>query len=229
MPVHYHPMTQGFTKKKVTARSGSRALPWILGVGALLTSCASERPPAHPEPAGAGARALIDELLPRNITDRPGWVSDIYAGFTVQGLEPSRRNACAVISVIQQESNFHVDPVIPGLGAMARREIDSRAERAGVPLMLVHGALDLKSSNGRTYGERIDAARTEKDLSDIYEDFIGAVPLGSRLFADWNPIRTRGPMQVNIAFAESYAAERPYPYPVKVSVADEVFTRRGSV
>jgi hypothetical protein len=89
--------------------------------------------------------------------------------------------------------------------------------------------LGLRSSTGRTYSERIDAARTEKDLSDIYEDFIGSVPLGRRLFADWNPIRTRGPMQVNVAYADQYAGVRPYPYPVKVSVADELFTRRGSV
>ena len=55
------------------------------------------------------------------------------------------------------------------------------------------------------------------------------MPLGRSLFASWNPIRTRGPMQVNVAFAEQFASERPYPYPVKVSIADEVFTRRGSV
>ena len=36
-------------------------------------------------------------------------------------------------------------------------------------------------------------------------------------------------MQVNIEFAERFAAKRPYPYPVKSSIADEVFTRRGSV
>jgi hypothetical protein len=134
-----------------------------------------------------------------------------------------------VVAVIEQESNFQVNPAVPGMGAIAWKEIDSRADRAGVPRLIVHGALGLRSSTGRTYSERIDAARTEKDLSDIYEDFIGSVPLGRRLFADWNPIRTRGPMQVNVAYADQYAATRPYPYPVKVSVADELFTRRGSV
>ena len=90
-------------------------------------------------------------------------------------------------------------------------------------------ALRLSSSTGRSYSDRIDGAKTEKDLSEIFEDFTGAVPLGRTLFAGWNPVRTRGPMQVNIAFAEQYAAARPYPYPVKVSIADEVFTRRGSL
>ncbi len=55
------------------------------------------------------------------------------------------------------------------------------------------------------------------------------MPLGKKLFSDWNPIRTRGPMQVNVAFAESYLSVRPYPYPVKTTVADELFTRRGSL
>ncbi len=36
-------------------------------------------------------------------------------------------------------------------------------------------------------------------------------------------------MQVNIAYASQYAAARPYPYPVKVSMADELFTRRGGL
>jgi len=55
------------------------------------------------------------------------------------------------------------------------------------------------------------------------------VPMGQTLFADRNPVRTRGAMQVNIAFAEAYAAIKPYPYPVRVSIADEVFSRRGSL
>jgi hypothetical protein len=172
---------------------------------------------------------MIEKSLPTGVSDRGGWVSDIYNGFTVQGLEPTRQNVCAVVAVIEQESNFHVNPVVPGLGRMAWKEIDARAEHAGVPRMLVHAALDLRSSTGRTYSERIDAAKTEKDLSDIYEDFVGSVPLGRKLFANWNPIRTRGPMQVNVAFAESYASVRPYPYPVKSTLADEVFTRRGSL
>jgi hypothetical protein len=69
----------------------------------------------------------------------------------------------------------------------------------------------------------------KKELSDIYEDFIAAIPLGRTLFAGRNPIRTRGPMQVNIAFAERYAAVRPYPYDIKTSIDDELFTRRGSL
>jgi Protein of unknown function (DUF1615) len=196
----------------------------------LLASCANApQPTVAPASSPARARDLIERLVPHAVPDRMGWVSDMNAAFTVLGIEPTHENICAVVAVIEQESGFHVDPVIPGLPAIAWREIDSRAERAGIPHLVVHTALQLTSSTGRSYNDRIDSARTEKDLSDIYEDFIGTVPMGRTLFAERNPIRTRGPMQVNIAFAEHYAAATPYPYPVKASIADEVFTRRGSL
>jgi hypothetical protein len=202
----------------------------ICVVAAALAGCAGGPTPAEvPANNPAQIRAMIEHSLPHAVVDRAGWAADMYAAFSVLAVEPSRDNICAVIAVIEQESGFHVDPVVPGLPAIAWHEIDSRAARAGVPRVLVHTALQLTSSTGRSYSDRIDSARTEKDLSDIFEDFIGAVPMGQRLFAERNPIRTRGPMQVNIEFAERFAANRPYPYPVKSSIADEVFTRRGSV
>jgi len=167
--------------------------------------------------------------MPRTVSDRAGWEADIYSGFAALKIPASSENICAVVAVIEQESGFQVDPVIPGLPTIAWREIDKRADHAGIPSAVVRGVLQLKSSNGQTYGERIDHARTEKDLSDVFEDFTGSVPLGRSLFASWNPIRTRGPMQVNVVFAEQFAKTVPYPYPVKVSIADELFTRRGSV
>jgi hypothetical protein len=206
--------------------------PGIAVIAAIagLTGCASG-PPASAPPvmSPSTARGMIDTSLPQNVPDRAGWAADIYAAFSVLGIEITHENICAVAAVTEQESGFRVDPLIPGLPAIAWREIDSRAEHAGVPHLIVHTALQLNSRTGRSYSDRIDHARTEKDLSDIYEDFIAGVPLGPALFAERNPVRTRGPMQVNIAFAEQFAAARPYPYPVKSSIADEVFTRRGSL
>jgi Protein of unknown function (DUF1615) len=205
------------------------SLPWALTILLTLGGCAGEKPEPTPALNTADAKALIEQSLPPSASDKPGWTADMYAAFTVLTVTPTHENVCAVIAVIEQESGFRVDPVVPGLGAIARKEIESRATRAHVPLMIVNGVLQLKSSDGRTYGERIDAARTEKDLSDAYEDLIAAVPLGKTLFAERNPIRTRGPMQVNVAFAEQFSSAAPYPYPVQSSIADELFTRRGSV
>jgi len=199
---------------------GLLILAWV------VAGCASDRAaPADPE----AARQLIERSIPRSVKDRGGWTEDLYTGFNALGVPPSLENICAVAAVIEQESGFRVDPPISGLPAIAWKEIDERAAHAGVPRLVVHGILGLNSPTGRTYSERIDGARTEKDLSDIYEDFIDTVPLGRTLFADRNPIRTRGPMQVSVVFAERFAAARRYPYPVESSIADELFTRRGSI
>lgn len=199
-------------------------------LGALMAGCVRERPSFTSEPVGpAEAHALLDRSVPRRLPDRAQWTADLYAAFTVLHIVPDRDNICAVVAVIEQESGFQVDPVIPGLPVIAWREIDERAAQAGVPTVIVHGVLALPSKGGRSYAGRIDSARTEKELSDVYEDFIAAVPLGRTLFADRNPIRTRGPMQVHVNFAEAFSRQVPYPYPVGRSIGDEVFTRRGGV
>jgi hypothetical protein len=174
-------------------------------------------------------RAQIVALLPTTVADRPGWAVDIYAAFAALRLDPSAANLCAVLSVTEQESTFRADPTVPGLAKIVWEEIDRRAEQAGVPRLLVHGALQLRSRNGRSYSDRIDAARSEKELSELFVDFIGTVPLGQRLFAGYNPVRTGGPMQVSIDFAERHAKAKPYPYPIDGSIRDEVFTRRGGL
>lgn len=201
----------------------------LLSVLLLLASCAGPRL-ARQVPNPVQVRAVISSALPVGIADRAGWTADIAGGFIKLGLPATRESACAVVAVIEQESGFHVETVVPGLGRIALRAIDERASRAGLPLVLVHAALDLKSSDGRAYRERIEAASTEKQLSDVYEDFTGRVPLGRKLFASWNPIRTRGPMQVNVAFAERFQAIKPYPYrDPRRDLRDELFTRRASI
>ena len=196
----------------------------------LLASCAGPGSRfARQAPNPADVRAVIGSALPA-VSDRAGWTADIADAFIELGLPPTRENACAVAAVIEQESGFRTDAAVPGLGKLALRTIDARAAHAGVPLALVHAALDLKSSNGRTYRERISRARTEKQLSDVYEDFTGRVPLGHRLFASRNPIRTRGPMQVNVAFAQRFETIKPYPYhDSQHDLDDELFTRRASI
>jgi hypothetical protein len=199
---------------------------------ALLAGCAAiEGPtptPSYRPISAAEGRALVTRLLPDFVKDRAGWATDIYAAFAALDLPPTPENLCAAIAVTGQESGFQVDPVVPGLASVARKEIDKRRESAGIPRFALDAALALPSANGKSYGERLDTAKTEQQLSDVYEDFIGRVPFGKSLLADRNPIRTGGPMQVSIAFAEAFAAA-PYPYPVSGTIRQEVFTRRGGL
>lgn len=211
-------------------RSRRAAARFAIPVLAVLAGCASDerlREPLPPRPAEV--RARIASLLPGNTPDRSGWAVDIYAAFSALGIAPTTPNLCAVLAVTEQESSFRADPSVPNLGRIAWEEIERRAERLGVPALAVRLALQIPSPNGRSYSERIDAVRTEKELSLIFEDFIGMVPLGKRLFAGLNPVRTGGPMQVSIVFSERHARQRSYPYPIDTSIRHEVFTRRGGM
>lgn len=194
---------------------------------AMLGGCARPRVEAPMRPAEV--RARIVHLLPATTTDRAGWAGDIQVAFAALDIAPTDANLCAVLAVTAQESNYRTDPAVPGLGRIARAEIDRRTAQHHVPQLLVRAALALKSPDGRRYGERLATVRTERDLSRLYEDFIGMVPLGRRLFGDHNPVHTGGPMQVSVAFAESYADEHDYPYPVDGSIRHEVFSRRGGL
>lgn len=96
-----------------------------------------------------------------------------------------------------------------------------------IPAFLVHTALKIKSPNGKSYSERLDSVRTEKQLSAIFDDLINMVPMGQTLFGSLNPVRTGGPMQVSIAFAEQHT--KGYPWKMDGTVRQEVFSRRGGL
>jgi hypothetical protein len=215
------------TGKTMGKRAGR--LPLLLA--AVLAGCASvepERPPVAVMSASEG-RALVARLLPESVKERTAWATDIYAAIATLEIPATPQNFCAAIAVIGQESGFQADPVVPGLAGIVKKELERRREAAGIPGFALEAALALPSTNGRSYGERLAAVRTEKQLSEIYDDFIGRVPFGKSLLADRNPVRTGGPMQVSIAWAESHTAGKPYPYPMTGSVRQEVFTRRGGV
>ncbi|MEZ6959912.1 MULTISPECIES: DUF1615 domain-containing protein [unclassified Aeromonas] len=215
-----------------------RALP--LFVTLLLAGCASD-PGAPAQDAAAIAKlpkamqprkpadmkTRIVRFLPRQVPDKQGWANDVVTALTSQGLTVSDHNVCSVLAVAEQEATYQADPVVPNLSKIAWKEINARAGKLLIPEFVVRTALSINSPTGKTYAERIDRVRTEREMSEIFEDMIGMLPMGKRLFGNLNPVRTGGPMQVSIAFAEANA--RGYPYPVKDSIRHEVFTRRGGI
>ena len=201
---------------------------FVLAGVALTSACTNPQrrePPIDPDVA----RAEITKRVPASVANREGWAIDIFAAFEALSIRPTTENICAVVAVTQQESTFQVNPPVPGLAGIARREIENRATRYHIPMMAVNAALSLQSPTGATYRERIDKVKTEQELNDIFADFIDIVPLGGRLFGSLNPVRTAGPMQVSIAYAEQHADSKRYPYPVATTIRNEVFTRRGGM
>jgi hypothetical protein len=216
----------------------------------LLAACASvdevkpipgPRPP--PDMAGsptaqAGWPSGLDEkqtrervarLLPTSVKDKNGWAGDLYTAFSQLKIPHTPQTYCATMAVIEQESSFQADPVVPGLPEIVWRELEQRGAKYSIPKLLISAAMLKTSPDGRSYQKRIDALKTEKQLNTLYNEMISELPFGQKLFADYNPVRTGGPMQVSIEFAEQQSKDKPYPYPLTSSIRDEVFSRRGGV
>lgn len=188
--------------------------------------------PAIPSAPVLGERAgreLIDRLLPAYVSNRGAWVADIHAAFVTLPIRLLPENVCATIAIIEQESTFQSNPAVAGLSKIVWREIETRRERYGIPKLALDVALEKSSPDGRSYKARIDALRTENEVNILYQDMISELPLGKTLLSGYNPVRTGGPMQVSITFAEEHSRLKPYPYPRQGSLRDEVFTRRGGV
>ena len=180
-------------------------------------------------PSEVEGRALVSRLLPEKIADRAGWAADIFAAFAALRIPPSAENLCAATAIIAQESTFQADPVVPGLSRIVWQELDRRREKYALPKVVFDLAMLKTSPDGRNYKARIDALRTEKQMNALYDDMISELPGGKILFAGYNPVRTGGPMQVSVDFAEEHVRKHGYPYPRQGSVRDEVFTRRGGL
>ncbi len=228
----------------------ARAAALLLPV-AILAGCAGtgEQAPAarlpadlaQPLPGGAAParapappgereiRAMVTRLIPVTVRDRSGWADDLHDAVSRLDLPHAPPVYCAAIAIIEQESSFQADPVVPDLPAIVWRELEQRGGKYGIPRLLLSAAMLKTSPDGRSYSQRIATLRTEKQLNALFEDMIAELPAGKRLFAGYNPVRTGGPMQVSIAFAEEFAREKAYPYPVDRSIRDEVFTRRGGL
>ena len=191
-----------------------------LGI-AGLPACDSERTPEQ-------VHAELLRKLPATLHDREGWARDIQTAFASQGIDPSSVNLCAVLAVVEQESTYRADPPVPGLGGIAIGEIKRRAAAKHVPEFLIDAALALRAPDGRSYAERLQALRSEREMSELFEEMVALLPLGSgKLLSGLNPVRTGGPMQVRVDFAERNA--RGYPYTVDGSIRHEVFSRRGGL
>lgn len=203
--------------------------PVAVPAAPALPEASTPTPSARAPLTEAQARTLLLQLMPPRVSDRNGWADDILSAFTHLRIPYTAEYFCAANSIIEQESTWQGDPTVPGLPDIAWKKIGEKAWEKHVPLIAVKTALLKTSPDGRSYKERIDTLRTEREMNSIFEDLSAdAARLGVPLSMS-NPIHTGGPMQVSVAFAEAHARTTPYPYPLKSTIRDAVFTRRGGV
>ncbi|OHX16970.1 DUF1615 domain-containing protein [Chromobacterium sphagni] len=231
----------------LAACASSRPLP-APEAEAIMPPSAAPVPADEPSPAPASAAPALALIAPTAIVpkpplvspdfiarsvpsgtrDRQGWIADIDNAFRHLRIPATVDNACALAAVIEQESSWQADPAVPGLSQIVWGKIEEKAHRYLVPLTVVKGALLKTSPNGQSYKARIDALRTEREMNLLFEDM--SREAGKMGLPDMkNPIRTGGPMQVSVEFAEAHARIWPYPYPHRDSIRHQVFSRKGGV
>jgi len=205
-----------------------RTLSLSLLAALVLAGCAEKgATPLKKGEKPVDVASVVRQKMPSSAKDRNAWADALAKTFESQKIAPTEENICSVLAVAQQESMYQSDPVVPGLNKIAWKEIDRRAESMHIPVFLVHTALKITSPNGKSYSDRLDTVKTEKQLSAIFDDFINMVPMGQKLFGSLNPVHTGGPMQVSIAFAEKHTDG--YPWKIDGTVRQEVFSLRGGL
>lgn len=168
-------------------------------------------------------------LLPPGVKNPESWAQDLQAVYQALDIPNAPSTYCATIAVVQQESSFNAQPVVPGLSHIVRRELNERASRFLIPRALLDKVLEQNSPTGQTYNQRIKSLRTEKQLNDFFQDLFSELLFGQTWLEDFIPVRTAGPMQVSIAFAQKHADQVNYPFPIDRGIRDEVFTQRGGL
>lgn len=169
-------------RKPVAKRQAHGPAPrWLAVLLAWWLAGSSVEPPPRAR-LPQDIRADIEALAPPEVARRSAWAVDLQPVLSGLHIGPTPERVCAVVPVVEQGSSFNADPPVPGLARVARAEIDRRADHAGGPSVAVKLALQLRASDGRTYVDRLASVKTERELSEIFGDFIGQVPLGQRLF-----------------------------------------------
>ena len=169
---------------------------------------------------------VAHKVVPPKVSDRSGWAEDIAASFAALSIPPSR--AKSVQSLPSSNRNPDGKLIVPYRDYPTSPGVNwKKGWSATRFLPLSWSSCCLSIVQRPTYGERLARVRTEHELTRIYEDMIGIIPLGigELLFGSMNPVRTGGPMQVNINFAAKVMRERPYPWSNAGSAREEVFTR----
>ena len=175
------------------------------------------------------AKKLIDKLLPGYVKERQAWIDDMYIAFSSLDIALNPENICAVVAVTEQESSFTSEPIVEGLPKIVRNKIQEKLDKLKIPMWSLNTVLSMRSPDGRTYNKRIDLLKTENDLNHFYSDITSEVPLGNQLLQNFNPIKTGGPMQVSLKFAEKQIKTAKYPYHYDGTLREELFSRRGGI
>ena len=191
----------------------------------------------------------IKRVIPTRVNGREFWANDIDDIMEKLGIPKTKENVCSIVAVVDQESNFVADPVVPGLGAKAVKEVNTRLnekfeEKLGTTIGgqvagYFEDVLKNQPSPDNNYMSQMRKVRTERDLDLLYRqifDFMashyhvsaltGAAKLvGQDIGEKMNPITTLGSMQVLITYAQDHKRSRMNTNELR----DDLYTQYGGL
>ncbi|MEC8057237.1 MAG: DUF1615 domain-containing protein, partial [Pseudomonadota bacterium] len=191
----------------------------------------------------------IKRVIPTRVNGRESWANDIDDIMEKLGIPKTKENVCSIVAVVDQESNFVADPVVPGLGAKAVKEVNTRLnekfeEKLGTTIGgqvagYFEDVLKNQPSPDNNYMSQMRKVRTERDLDLLYRqifDFMashyhvsaltGAAKLvGQDIGEKMNPITTLGSMQVLITYAQDHKRSRMNTNELR----DDLYTQYGGL
>lgn len=165
--------------------------------------------------------ADIAGLIPAGrVSNAASWAQDIHDIFNTLDIDRNAQNVCTTIAIIDQESNFRADPVVPNLGATSLKALEEKLdEKLGKTLAgYFKTMLATKPSADNNFIKQIKAVKTERELDELYRKMfayfgetykVGAINntaklLNSGIDEKINPITTLGSMQVHIDYAKRH-------------------------
>ncbi len=195
-------------------------------------------------PMTAIATTKLIRAAEKSAIDPQGWAIDLHDVLQQHGMAESKENICAAIAVIDQESGFVADPVVPGLGKLSEKALRDKFGKVPIGGAIALNWLENNPTQQASFLARIRNARTERDLDLAYRslvDYAGkttsldvVLKLGflNKLIEEKNEIDTAGSMQVAVKFALADAKNRrwlPMTLDDVYGVRDHLYTRQGGM
>ena len=203
-----------------------------------------QNPASAEETITVNTTARLIQRAERNVEDPKGWAFDLQDVLQLHGLPQSRENICAAIAVIDQESSFHADPKVPGLGKLSETALREKFAKIPIGGTIALRWLENNPTSQTSFMARIRSAKSERDLDLAYRSLVdyasksasidAVIRLGllNRLIEDKNEIDTVGSMQVSVKFALEMARQRrwlPMTLDDVYGVRDQLYTRHGGM
>jgi Protein of unknown function (DUF1615) len=183
-------------------------------------------------------------MAEKSVVDAQGWALDLHDVMQQHDLAQSKENICAAIAIIDQESGFVADPVVPGLGKLSEQALRDKFSKVPIGGGIALRWLENNPTPQASFMTRIRNAKTERDLDLAYRslvdyagkttslDMVLRLGLLNKLIEERNEIDTAGSMQVSVKFALSESKKRrwlPMTLDDVYGVRDHLYTRQGGM